>query len=58
MVFDDNQMKEENDLLLEVFVDNGYKRLQGLKNFQNASKGPWSKCNPNDQVSCVQLTFI
>ena len=45
-------------LLLNVYNKNGYSRSQGLKDFQNAEKGPKSKIDPKDWSSGVHLPFI
>jgi hypothetical protein len=57
-ISDDEHLDEEKNHLLKVFKDNGYKKHQVLRAFQNASKRPRSKTQTNNDVSKVFLPYI
>jgi hypothetical protein len=57
-ISDDEHLDEEKNHLLKVFKDNGYKKHQVFRAFQNASKRPRSKAQTNNDVSKVFLPYI
>jgi hypothetical protein len=57
-IFDVEHLDEEKNHLLNVFKDNGYKKHQVIKSFQNATKRPRNKEQTNNDVSKVFLPYI
>jgi len=49
---------KEKAHLLNVFVNNGYSRHQGLKAFLKAGRGPKNKKDPKGRILGVHLPFI
>jgi hypothetical protein len=57
-ISDDEHLEEEKKHLLNVFKNNGYKKHQVMKAFQNATKTPRNKEQTNNDVSKVYLPYI
>jgi hypothetical protein len=57
-ISDDEHLDEEKKHLLKVFKNNGYKKHQVLKAFQNATKTPRNKEQTNNDMSKVYLPYI
>jgi hypothetical protein len=57
-ISDDEHLEEEKKHLLNVFKNNGYKKHQVMKAFQNATKTPRNKEQTNNEVSKVYLPYI
>jgi len=57
-ISDEKNIDREKAHLLNVFVNNGYSKHQGLKAFLKANKGPKVKGDLKDRVSGVHLPFI
>lgn len=57
-ISDDLHMNDEKTHLLEVFMNIGDRKPQGLKAFQKAAKGPRAKVDPNNPITTVHIPFI
>jgi hypothetical protein len=57
-ISNDEHLEEEKKHLLNVFKNNGYKKHQVTKDFQNATKTPRNKEQTNNDVSKVYLPYI
>lgn len=57
-IYDEDHFSKEKSHLLNVFVQNGYSRQQGVKSFLKASKGPKFKKEPIECSLGVHLPLI
>lgn len=57
-IYDDNHLEDAKSHLLIFFEYNGYRKHQGLRAFQRASKGHRIKETLDKHITNVQLPFI
>ena len=57
-IADEHHLEDEKSHLLKVFLNNGYSKVQCLRAFQKAEKGPRVKKEHCDRLSGVHLPFI
>lgn len=57
-ISDTKNLDKEKAHILNVLVNNGYNRHQGLKAFLKASRGPEINKDSKDRISSVHIPFI
>ena len=57
-IVDEHHLEDDKSHLLRVFLNNGYNKVQCLRAFQKAEKGPRVKKEHCDRLSIIHLPFI